>query len=142
MDSATLETYDASLRRCSARAGFLDHFYLLFMASSPQVREKFAETDFVRQKIALRASLHAMTLAVADGEAGMDRYLRDLAVKHGRSDLNIGAGMYDFWINALLATVREYDPEFTPEVEAAWESVMEFGVRYMLHHRDSAPRSG
>jgi hemoglobin-like flavoprotein len=140
MDPATLETYDASLRRCSARQGFLDRFYLRFMASSPQVREKFAETDFVHQKIALRASLHVMTLAVADGREGLDRHLRDLAVKHGRSDLDVGAAMYDFWIDALLATVREYDPEFTPEVESAWEGVMQVGIRYLLDHRDSAPR--
>ena len=73
MDREILETYDASLRRCSARPGFLDRFYLRFTASSPKVREKFAETDFVRQKVALRASLHVMTLAVADGGPDEDR---------------------------------------------------------------------
>ena len=90
--------------RCSARRGFLDRFYLRFTASSPSVRAKFAETDFVRQKVALRASLRHMTLAVADGEDGLNRYLRDLAERHSQSQLDIGAGMYDYWLDALLAT--------------------------------------
>ena len=135
-----LEAYDASLRRCSARRGFLDRFYLRFMASSPQVREKFAETDFVRQKTALSASLHTMARAVQGGPEELDRSLGELAERHGRSQLDIGSAMYDHWLDALLSTVRDFDPEYSHEVRDAWEGVMQIGIRYLLAHRDPPPR--
>jgi hemoglobin-like flavoprotein len=134
MDKSTLDLFDASLRRCNARPGFLDLFYENFLASSPKVEEKFANTDFVRQKRALRASLHLMLLAAGDGDKGPERYLKDLAARHSRSQLNIGAELYDLWLDSLLATVKECDPQFDPRVEAAWENVMTVGIGYMLSH--------
>ena len=57
MDDSTLKTFEDSLQRCNSNPNFLDRFYEVFLASSPKVKEKFAQTDFVRQKRALRASL-------------------------------------------------------------------------------------
>jgi len=132
MDEKILRTFEESLRRCNAVQGFLDCFYERFLASSPKVREKFAITDFVRQKRALRASFHYMLLAAEDEEKGPEKYLKDLAELHSRREFNIGSEFYDLWLDSLLATVKECDPEFGPEVEEAWESVMMVGIRYML----------
>jgi hemoglobin-like flavoprotein len=134
MEERVLQTFDESLRRCNAAPEFLDRFYDRFLASSPKVREKFALTDFVRQKRALRASLHTMLLAVQSGEKGPERYLKDLAEMHSRRQYNIGSELYDLWLDSLLATVKECDPQFSPEVEEAWESVMMVGIEYMLKH--------
>ena len=132
MDEKTLKTFDESLRRCNATPEFLDRFYERFLASSPKVRDKFALTDFVRQKRALEASLHYMLLAAQDEEKGPEKYLKSLADLHNRKQYNIGSEFYDLWLDSLLATVRECDPKFGPEVEEAWESVMMVGIRYML----------
>ena len=139
MDARTLQIFDDSLRRCDADPRFLDRFYERFVASSPRVAEKFANTDFVRQKRALRASLQLMPLAAEDEENGPTRYLRDLAATHSREHLNIGAELYDLWLDSLLATVREFDAEFDETVEAAWEGVMGVGIRYLLAHYDDPP---
>ncbi len=132
MDPRILSQFDDSLRRCNSRADFLDRFYEKFLSSSPKVRKKFADTHFVRQKRALRASLHAMLLAAEDEENGPAKYLKDLAGRHSRKHLDIGAELYDLWLDSLLAAVRECDPEFSPEIQEAWESVMMVGIRYML----------
>ena len=132
MDEKTLKTFDESLRRCNATPEFLDRFYERFLASSPKVRDKFALTDFVRQKRALEASLHYMLLAAQDEEKGPEKYLKSLADLHNRKQYNIGSEFYDLWLDSLLATVRECDPNFGPVVEEAWESVMMVGIRYML----------
>lgn len=132
VDKATLERFDESLRRCNTHPAFLDRFYDKFLTSSPKVREKFTHTDFVRQQRALRASLHLMPLAAEDPENGPARYLRDLALHHSQTQLNIGAELYDLWLDSLLEAVQECDPEFTPEVAAAWEEVMMVGIQYML----------
>jgi hemoglobin-like flavoprotein len=137
MEESIIETFDASLQRCNAHPRFLDLFYERFLASSPKVEAKFANTDFVRQKRALRASLYLLMMAAEDEEDGPERYLKDLARRHGAKDLDIGAEFYDLWLDSLLETVRTCDAEFDPRVEDAWERVMGVGIRYLCsHYRD------
>lgn len=132
MDEKTLQALDESLCRCNAQPRFLDRFYEAFLASSPKVKQKFAKTDFARQKRALRASLHMILLAAGDPERGPERYLHDLAELHSARGLDIGAELYDLWLDCLLATVEACDPEFSPEVRDAWERVMMVGIRYLV----------
>jgi hemoglobin-like flavoprotein len=131
MDQAVLETFERSLGRCTSQSRFLDLFYARFLASSPKVREKFEDTDFVRQKRALKASLHLILLAAGDEEGEAGKYLGDVATKHNASHLNIGAELYDLWLDSLLETVKECDPEHDPEVSKAWEDVMMVGIHYL-----------
>ncbi len=131
-DDRTLETFDASLARCNANPAFLDRFYAIFLASSPKVREKFASTDFVRQKAALQASFHAMLSAARDDTAGPRQNLNDLAERHSSRQLNIGAELYDLWLDSLLAAVKECDPQYDGQVRDAWERVMMVGIGYLL----------
>ena len=131
MDPAILSTFGASLARCNESPSFLDRFYERFLGSSDRVKEKFAKTDFVRQKQALRHSLQAMLLAAAEnGQAG--QYLDGIAERHSSRDLNIGAEHYDYWLDSLLETVKECDPQYSPEVARAWEAVMMVGIGYLL----------
>ena len=130
-DDRTLQTFEASLARCNANPAFLDRFYAIFLASSPKVREKFAQTDFVRQKAALQASFTAM-LSAARGETASDQNLNGLAERHSSHQLNIGAELYDLWLDSLLATVKECDPQYDAPVRDAWERVMMVGIGYLL----------
>jgi hemoglobin-like flavoprotein len=131
IDARTLQTFSESLGRCNGNPAFVERFYAIFLASSPKVKEKFAQTDFVRQKAALRASLDAMLLAVKD-PAGPQQHLRQLADRHSSRQLNIGAELYDLWLDSLLTTVKEFDPKNNPAVQDAWEKVMMQGVSYLL----------
>lgn len=131
MDSATLQTFEQSLARCTAHPGFLDRFYDLFLASSPKVREKFSGTDFVKQKQMLNASFNLMLRAAQNEGGGQLAYLDDLATRHGARQLAIGAELYDLWLDSLLAAVHACDPASSPEVEAAWEQVMGIGIAYL-----------
>ena len=132
MDDKVIATFDESLRRCDNEPRFLDIFYERFMASSPKVEEKFADTDFDRQKRVLRASFYLILLAAEDPEKGPERYLGYLAERHSAKNLNIGSELYDLWLDSLLETVEQCDPEYGPEVEQAWEQMMEIGIDYML----------
>lgn len=131
MEQAILETFERSLGRCTSQSEFLDRFYDRFLASSPKIKEKFRDTDFVRQKRALKASLHLILLAAGDKSGDPGKYLGDVAEKHNAKHLNIGAELYDFWLDSLLETVKECDPEYNPEVGKAWEDVMMVGIHYL-----------
>ena len=134
VDQKTIEVFDHSLRRCNANPGFLDLFYETFLSSSPKVKERFANTDFERQKRLLHASFYLILLASEDPENGPARYLDHLAARHSVHDLNIGAEFYDIWLDSLLAVVKECDPEFDDSIEEAWERIMGIGIDYMLRH--------
>lgn len=137
MDAGTLRKFEESLERCSADPDFLDMFYGTFLGSSPKVREKFAGTDFERQKRALRASFDTLLLAARDSTGGAESYLGPLAERHGARQLRIGAELYDLWLDSLLKTVEACDPGFSPEVAVAWEAVMDVGIRYLCEHYNS-----
>jgi hemoglobin-like flavoprotein len=131
MDDATLLTFEKSLGRCTENPGFLDRFYENFLASSPKVREKFVNTDFAMQKRALHGSFNLMLRAAQNEGSGPPDYLDELAQRHGSKQLGIGAELYDFWLDSLLATVRTCDPACTDDVERAWEQVMGIGIKYL-----------
>lgn len=132
MDDATLQIFGASLDRCNANPGFLDMFYEVFLASSPKVEEKFAHTDFAKQKETLRASFALMLRAARAEGDGPPTWLDSLAKRHGASDLAVGAEFYDLWLDSLLVTVKVFDPQWSPEVAEAWEQGMGIGIRYLV----------
>jgi hemoglobin-like flavoprotein len=139
MDERILEQFEDSLRRCNADPDFLDRFYERFLLSSPRVREKFKDTDFIRQKRMLQASLQLLLVAAQDDGKRGTPYLDEVAARHSASQMAIGAELYDLWLDSLLATVREVDPAWTGEVERAWESVMTVGISYLVSRFNHPP---
>jgi hemoglobin-like flavoprotein len=94
----------------------------------------FEHTNFYRQKRALQASLHGMLLHARGHNPTNDPYLLEVAVRHSRGQLSIGAELYDLWLDSLLTSVKEHDPKSTPEVMAAWEQTMTLGIQFFLSH--------
>ena len=130
MDDA--ETFIASLKRCLARPDFLLNFYGLFMASSDEVRAKFADTDFKRQTRVLADSLWVMAVAAqAPKESPAWGDLPRLAEMHSRTGLDIGPELYDTWLDCLLEAARRHDPRFSPQIEEAWRRTLAVGLEYM-----------
>lgn len=124
--------FQASLRRCLARPEFLERFYEIFLASSPAVKAKFAETDFERQKRVLRQSFMVIEVC-AESPPGSPAWsaLEDVAVAHDRHHRDIPPEMYDQWLESLVQTVRDVDPEVTDEVETAWRQMLASAIAYM-----------
>ena len=137
MDAGVLRKFEESLGRCLADPDFLDLFYGNFLGSSPKVREKFAGTDFDRQKQALRASFDMMLKAARDEKNGPPTWLDPLAERHGARQLRIGAEFYDLWLDNLLKAVRVCDAGWSEEVEEAWEAVMGIGIQYLCSRYNS-----
>lgn len=120
----------ASYERCCARAEFIPSFYRTFFANCPAAVPKFANTDFERQHRLLR---HAIGLLInfpfqPDDEPGI---LTRIAERHSRRDLDIDPSLYPSFIDSLVQTAREHDPQFTTETERAWRATVAKGVAYM-----------
>jgi hemoglobin-like flavoprotein len=135
-DKEILSTFDESLKRSQADSRFLNLFYQNFVFSNPAVREKFANTDMQNQKMMLHASLHMIMLATQNNKAAT-AYLDQVALQHSKSVLDIGADLYNDWLEALITTVNVIDPEYTKEIETAWRIVMNYGIEYMKSKYDT-----
>jgi hemoglobin-like flavoprotein len=132
VDRRLVESFLASLKRCLGVPGFMESFYQRFVSSSEEVREKFRHTDLQRQARMLSDSLYVLAVAV-QGQAGSPAWgdLPRLAERHSRKDLDIRPPLYDHWLACLVDTARQHDPQFTPEIEAAWRATLSVGIAHM-----------
>ena len=129
MASSKSEIFRASLRRCLTDNAFLRAFYELFMASSPEVREKFKDTDFPRQARVLADSLYLMAAASESKENAIAwKELDRLGEAHSRQGLDVRPDLYAGWLECLVGAARQYDAEFSPEIEEAWRTSLAPGI--------------
>jgi hemoglobin-like flavoprotein len=124
-----------SLARCGNGA-FVDRFYERFLASSPEVRAKFAATDFSRQRQMLLRSLELIA-AAADGDPEGIEELNARAETHSRSGLDIAPHLYDLWLESAISSARKADPLWAPDVETAWRSILGAAIRHLSSQYES-----
>lgn len=120
-----------SYGRCIAKGEFIPAFYERFLKAHPEVKEKFAKTDFDEQYKLLRHGINLMIMFAADnvaGKAGINRIMQS----HSRGRMNIEPKFYSIWKQSLLQTVAEKDRQYTPEVGKAWDEVLEKGIKHIV----------
>jgi len=104
----------------------------LFWHRRPKVREKFAQTDFVRQKAALQASFNAMLVAAKGQTAGSNQNLNDLAELTAAGSSIPGRNSTTYGSTACWPPSRSAIPQYDTQVRDAWERVMMVGIGYLL----------
>ena len=114
-----------SYGRCCASEGFFDSFYRYFLASSPQIRDRFTNTDMPAQKQLLRH----VTLNLVMYARGMpDTKLRALGVTHARDGFNIRPELYDLWLVSLQQAIGDHDKACNADILQAWREVLSKGI--------------
>ncbi len=137
MDKLTVEElFNDSYERVSnwalpagSKNAFFDSFYARFIATSPEVARAFEHTDMDRQVRMLRQSIVYLVNYYANNN--VNDFLRRIAVRHSRQDLDIAPELYDLWLEALIATVEEFDPRYTTDTGMAWRQVLAPGIAFM-----------
>lgn len=127
------QSYERVLRVKLDDRDFFEAFYERFLAASPEVREKFANTDMTKQRQMLKKSFYSLLVFYASNAA--DDYLNKMVEKHQARSVSIPHHMYDLWLDCLVSTVAEFDPEADDEVLLAWRIVMSSGITYMKYKR-------
>ncbi len=128
-----MQTARASYDRCCDAPDFFLCFYRNFFKNCPDVEPKFADTDFRRQHDLLRHAI-GLLLIFPGHPTDEPTVLSRLAERHSRRDLNIDPKHYPGFVDSLVETVSEHDPEFTAEVEEAWRHTVAPGIAYMGSH--------
>jgi hemoglobin-like flavoprotein len=130
VDKAVTALAKASYDRCCRAPDFLQAFYRNFLTACPQAAPRFAHTDFEQQIKLLRHAI-GLLLIFPTQPVKEPTLLARVAERHSRRDLDIDPALYGPFIDALIHTVKQYDGECTPAVEAAWRETVAPGVEYM-----------
>lgn len=130
VDKTTMALAKASYDRCCQAPEFLETFYRKFLAACPEAVPRFAGTSFDQQTRLLQHAIGILLIfpKQPNKEPGL---LTRLAERHSRRDLNIEPALYRPFIDALIDTVKQFDGQCTPTVEAAWRETVAPGVEYM-----------
>jgi hemoglobin-like flavoprotein len=128
------ESYWRTLDRVKSGVGFFDAFYQCFIETNPDIKEKFKHTNMENQKLMLKNSLVHMSSFYVEKIA--DEYMENISKVHSKVQKDIPAYMYDLWLDCLIETVKDYDPDFNQDVELAWRLVMASGIVYMRFNYD------
>ncbi|MFT3693182.1 MAG: CBS domain-containing protein [Kofleriaceae bacterium] len=124
------ELFVASMDRCLEHAGFVEAFCTRFLATSSDIRAKFAGGDIAKQHAALTSGFRYAT-DVALGKPGALGHLTEEAALHDHHHRDIRPEMYALWLESLIATVRETDARCDLVTEHAWRIMMGNVISYM-----------
>lgn len=125
------EDFLASLNRCEESEDFLTAFYGRFLDSSQDVRDKFRYTEFRKQKAMLSKSLQ-LAAGATNGEAESLQDLHERSKTHDRWHHNIKPEMYELWLESLIQTAQEFDPEWNETTESHWRSILGHVIAHMV----------
>ena len=133
MERSHKQEFLDSLNRCSQDDQFMAMFYRRFLATSPEVRKKFRDTEFSRQERVLLRSLQ-LSASATDGDPVALRELHSLAESHDRHHLDIRPELYEYWLDALVETAWEFDPEWNPQIEESWRHTLGHVIHHMIRN--------
>jgi hemoglobin-like flavoprotein len=123
-----IELAEQSYHRCSEAPGFFTAFYDLLLASDERIPPMFAKTRFEKQHKLLQ---HGLGILLIYAKRPNPALLERIAVRHGKGDVNVPPELYPRFVDALVAAVQQFDPEFGPDVADAWRHATEPGIAFM-----------
>ncbi|MDH4045431.1 MAG: globin [Gemmatimonadota bacterium] len=136
MARADVQIAESSYRRCADKPAFYEAFYEHLLASDPRIAPKFAQTDFGRQHRLLK---HGLGLLIIYAKRPNPALIERIALRHSRGDTDVPAELYAFFGTALEHALALHDPEYGPEVAAAWRATLEPGIAYMVSRYEDRP---
>lgn len=129
---STLTDIINSYRRCLEHPGFFDRFYQHLFAADTGIARMFAAVDLDKQRTMIRKALTTLIMK-RSGVRSATLALDKIAGSHGKHGLNVTPLMYDIWVETMVRTVREHDPECDHALAGAWRNMLHEGVAYLSH---------
>lgn len=111
------ESHDRVAKAQVNGRNFFQAFYENFLQTSPQIADKFKNTDMEKQQKLLKKSFYHLLVFYASNHA--DDYLEKIAIGHSQRELDIRPEWYELWLDSLINTLAEFDPDFNDSVELA-----------------------
>ena len=125
------EDVKQSFARCMIKGDIVGRFYEIFLDSHPDIKPRFAQTDFDSQKHLLRQSVNLAMMFASDNQVGKNGIKR-IRQSHSKSGLNIPPDLYPYWKKSFIQAASELDQEFSDELNRQWDSVLQKTIDFII----------
>ena len=95
MNDHEIQEVRESFGRCTLKGDLIDRFYEIFLESHPDIKPRFANTDFTKQKELLRKGINIAILFGNDKVLGR-KGIEKLRESHKRTKLNVRVLVYTY----------------------------------------------
>ncbi len=125
------EEVKQSLVRCMITGDVIGRFYEIFLDSHPDIKPRFANTEFDTQKQLLRQSVNLAIMFANENDVGKKGIGR-IRKSHNKSSLNIPPELYPYWKKSFIQAASEFDLEFSDELKQQWDSVLQKTIDFVI----------
>ncbi len=122
------EIVKASYDRCCESGDFFETFYEIFLSKSPEIAEKFKNTDFKKQKSHIKASI-AMMIRLGKGDAKAYEAIERVGVSHSKSQFDIEPRFYELWFDSFCEAAVKHDKEWNEKLKLIWKERLQDGIK-------------
>lgn len=126
-----VEDVKQSFVRCMIQGDIVGRFYDIFLDSHPDIKPRFANTDFDSQKQLLRQGVN-LAIMFADGHDVGKKGINRIRNSHSKSGLNIPPDLYPYWKKSFIQAASEFDLEFSDELKSQWDSILQKTIDYVI----------
>lgn len=130
-----IEQVKKSFDRCSSNGDIIQEFYNIFLDSHPDIKPRFANTNFAQQKKLLLQGLD-LTIMYASGEPVGRIGLNRIKKSHRKAALDILPELYPNWKNSFLQVISELDSEFNENLNQQWDLVLQKSIDFIISGYD------
>ena len=127
-----VQIVEESYQRSKNHPLFARRFYENLFYLNSKIKDYFANTDLEHQ---VKALMHGMDFLVKfldhKDENARSQVIR-LAKSHSVHGLKIHPHHYYYWIDALIMTAKEFDPQWYDSLEYYWREVIFFPISFMI----------
>ncbi len=114
-----------SYERCQKDDKFFDIFYRILLSKSNDIKDRFTNTDWIRQHNLIKLAIKSAILYAEQPEYSFAyKNIHDIAISHSKSEMNIKPELYPLWLDTLAESVQKCDPEYTDELIINWRKVI------------------
>ncbi len=116
--------------RAGSRA-FIAAFYDRLMNSNDEIKAKFERVDMETQTDNLARAIVMSFLFVDQNHQTAAHTMERVRESHNRHNLDIQPHLYDAWLDCLIGTVGELDPQADEDLLEDWRSVMLVSINHI-----------
>lgn len=125
-----VEAVRASFGRALTKGDLMSVFYTSFLASDPQIAQKFAKTDMTKQMDLFRQGIN-LAIMFGNGNILGKNAMDRLRMTHSHKNLDINPRLYPKWKATFMAAVESLDPNFDQTIAQAWDAVLQNAINHI-----------
>ena len=126
------KSYDRCLNSHGNSKKFFVRFYEVFLASDPEIRSMFLQTNIMKQVNALKNGISTVIMYAGNNDGIASQSLETIKRTHSSDTLKVKARHYKIWEDSLITVLYEYDNEFSDEPEKDWRTLIQQTVEILL----------